>query len=254
MRFSKIMGEGRGIGGGHDLEAEQPNEHARAELAALTGEHAHNHFQSSLAALLAHRQLVFERPLLRELADSAVSDAALILAAGARGERQTDRARQGRPLEKFAGLAGLARNSNPYQLLDDPRLGQALTDALLSGLQSNVSTTKGLAKRMCEAWRETLTDLVIEAVFASEEPLWNALGKEDDPGWRQALPAATPPITTLVSHATYRKLIRSERPTVDFGACNGQGFSIRENFRERSRIHDRLWPIVFDGLANALSK
>lgn len=253
-RFNDVMGETRGIGGGHDLDAEQPNEHAREQLRALSVQRTHNLFAGSLTPLLASRRVVWERPLLRELADGVSVDAAKILGAAARGERQEDHSQQRRaqPFAKFIAIAGLERDQT--QILEDSRLQKSLADALTSALDSNVSTAKGLAKRMCEAWRETLTEIVLDAVFASEEPLWNALGKSDDHAYRANLPASTPPITALVSRSAYSQLLRPERPTVDFSACGERGFSVRENFRDRSRIHDALWPLVHAGLAQVLAK
>jgi hypothetical protein len=274
--FDLVFGSMRGIGDGSDLDAPSPNDRGRAALSCLLERQRENHFRESLDALITYRDLVAQRPLLQQLRTAVINDAAKVLMAGALGQHADNRSDQGLPFRDFATITGLnglvdveltdsptpeeieaANQRVATTVLKDPRLASALAEALDGVLaRKRVITVSLLGARLCEAWREALLEVTTELMLADDTCLWTGLqfdannrGRTYWGNYRSSLPAHLPRLNTLIDAEELRALVRPERPYVDFSAHKGEGFSLRTNFRNGSRIHDALWPMVFAGLA-----
>jgi len=257
--FKPVMGTRRGIGKkGEDRELAVALEKVRQHYLQAGTATADNDFQDALTILLKHREDPQGNEGVREIYDRVVAEAPRMLAECARGLREDDLAahKDGLPLLRFARIAGLesqeVQTGRADALLDDPRLKEALQGALDSALGSRVSTVKGLAKKMCEAWRETLSELVLESVWADDMSLWRALRQVKNGIRDIALPKGTPALTDVLIREEVKALLWRERPIVDFTAVKSRGFSVRENFRERDHFHNDLWPLAYAGLAKTL--
>lgn len=235
--FADVMGPNRGTGGNSELSSPEPDLRARDLLRVLTIEAYADNFTSSFEALIEHHALLNTAPLLRELTEDTLLSVHCSLTAKVEGV----------PLSTFYDAAGL-----PQEFLAENDLltdSTRLLDALLRALHASgrVTTANGLAKKLLTAWRLELLDIVMEAVFSTEEALWDGLNVTAK--YRAKLPSTLPPLSQLVDRDAYSKLLKATLPVIGFERGAFQARNATYGYIDK--MHDGLWQMVFAGLAHA---
>jgi len=259
--FESVMPRRRGLGKQMREERERERERERfLKAGAATND---NDFQEALAILLEYRRDRGNK-LVQELYEQVSTVAPRVIGECVLGARavQDPSERFFSPFFYFARFPGLEGEETK---LSNPRFKGAVQAALNSALNSRVSTVEGLAKKMCQAWRDALGEMALDSLWADQRklllgaPEFAGVGLEhedvkitdfldrEDVKITDFLDREDVKITDFLDREDVKNLLWPARPIVEFASLSRHGFSVRSNFHRygvSSDFHRALWPLV----------